>query len=261
LLGALATWRASDSANRTAGNLALITLSQMYALIENIHRHLLVDEPTRAARLLGRPPVEFELRSAIGVDSTGLHMPADQLGFLVNSYDPDVLNRLMVIERAFTSMLDLLRRHEMLHRQLQEKMAAADPGPGFEVTVGGVARIVGMNLIMQIVDTVRGLQTGLPETRDNLLAVGDQLRNALRMQFPTRRFVQFIPVARDRPIHGLPEFTKPALWRRIVRWGVDTIRRSLGRGTRGGFAPAQAEQPQLPEIRRFNPPGMADPPR
>jgi hypothetical protein len=111
ILGALGQWWANVNAQRTAGNLTLITLSQMYSLIENLRWQLLVEEPRRQAKLLGgAAPYEFQIRAVTGLPKQGLRIPAEQLGFLAESHDPDVLNRLMSIERAFGSILDLLER-------------------------------------------------------------------------------------------------------------------------------------------------------
>ncbi len=41
-LGLLATWWAGANAERTAGNLAIITLSQMCSLMENLRRQLVI---------------------------------------------------------------------------------------------------------------------------------------------------------------------------------------------------------------------------
>ena len=61
---------------------------------------------------------------------------------------------------------------------------------------------------MQIDDTVRGLKDGLPDTRDSLLKIGDQLRQALRMQFPARSFIGFEALPRsERAIDQPPTGT------------------------------------------------------
>jgi hypothetical protein len=130
------------------------------------------------------------------------------------------------VERAFASMLELVHRHAVLHAELQERMAQIDKTGTLDVVPSHFPRLVGVHLVMQIDDTMRGLKDSLPETRDNLLKIGDQLRQVLRMQFPARSFIgiEAIP-ERDRVIDQLPALKPPALWRRCVRRTADRLRR------------------------------------
>lgn len=127
LLGVLATWWANLGAKRTSGNLAIIALSQMSALMENVRYELLVKEPIRIHEILHRGPLPFELRPVAGVPETLPRIQVDGLGFLADSNDPDILNRLLTVERAFAAMIDVLRRHEVAHAKFTELMNAFDP--------------------------------------------------------------------------------------------------------------------------------------
>jgi hypothetical protein len=246
LLGMSATWWANVSAKRTAGNLALFTLVQMYSLLEDIRSQLLVQEVSRQAKLLGRAPFEFEIRSVIGLPKEALRVPVEQLGFLVDSHDPDILNRVTAVGRAFESMLDVIDRHRVLHFRLQERMAAADTGGGgLKVLPRDIPAIVGTDLFIQVVQMVRELQVGLPKTRDAILSVSAQLREVLRMQFPMRHFLRFATIE-HRPLTDLPPVPRPRSWRRIVRWTVDLLGRRLGRvrdeETKPDSAPAKIQR-------------------
>ena len=252
LLGVLATWWSNLNAKRTAGNMAIIALSQMCSLMENIRYQLLVMEPLRIQEILKRPPLSFEIRPAIGLPECLPQVPADELGFLADSHDPDILNRLLTIERAFTSMFDLLRRHEVVHARITEKMSAFDPAGQKPFGPQVILEVVGSKLLVEVDTIVEGLDKGLPETRDMLLAVGEQLRGVLRMQIPWRRFVGFSSAPRSRPSVQPPDMPKPAIWRRLTRRAFDLLfkRRSLYQRDE---PPALAQEPAPPTIKRFPP--------
>jgi hypothetical protein len=252
LLGAFATWWANLNAKRTAGNMAIIALSQMCSLVENIRYQLLVMEPLRIQGILKRPPLSFEIRPAIGLPESLPQVPADGLGFLADSHDPDILNRLLTIERAFASMFDLLRRHEIVHAKITEKMSAFDPAGQKPFGSQVILEVVGSKLLVEVDTIVEGLEKGLPETRDMLLAVGEQLRGVLRIQIPFRRFVGFSPAPRSRLSVQPPDLPKPALWRRVTRRAFDMLskRRSLPQ-----CDPQQPAATELspPPVKRFPP--------
>jgi hypothetical protein len=257
LLGALATWWSNLSAKRTAGNMAIIALSQMYSLMENIRYQLLVAEPLRIQKILKRPPLSFEIRPAIGLPESLPRVPADGLGFLADSHDPDIFNRLLTIERAFASMFDLLRRHEVVHAKITEKMSAFDPAGQKPFGAQVILEVVGTKLLVEVDTIVEGLEKGLPETRDMLLAVGQQLRGVLRIQIPHRRFVGFTSAPRSRISSQPPDLPKPALWRRTTRWTFDLLakRRSLPQCEPSDSSQAAAleEESKPPHIARFPP--------
>src|SRR6185437_6458240 len=95
---------------------------------ETIRCQLLVDEASRAAHELDMvDAISVYLRPAIGLPQQELRLNVDQLGFLADSYDPDMLNRLLTVERQFTCMVDLIHRHHKLHHEFQDRMSRADP--------------------------------------------------------------------------------------------------------------------------------------
>jgi hypothetical protein len=252
LLGVLATWWTNVNAKRTAGNLTLISLSQMYGLMENLRHHMLVLETTRSREILGRDPYCFELRPAIGLPDRPPAVPIQDLGFLADTHDPDVLSRLLTVERGFASMLDLVRRHETLHARFQQAINDVDPSGQRAFTPQDVLEVAGAKLMIEIDTTIEELRTGLPETRDQLLAVGGQLRDILRAQFPGRRFIRFIPAPRSRLVDQPPPgVAKPALWRRQVLWTLDAITKP--RFVKTPKMPDSTDEPTPPHIRRFPP--------
>jgi hypothetical protein len=127
LLGALGTWWAATTSKRTAANLTILTLAQMYGLLENLRHHLFVREPNRFHAITGRAPRSFELRTVFGLPERVGTIPVDQLGYLADSHDPDVMSRLLTVERAFNTMLELMRTLSRLQAELMERISHVDP--------------------------------------------------------------------------------------------------------------------------------------
>ena len=258
LLGVFATWRVSVRANRTAGNMALLTLSQMYSLLETIHRQYFVKEAKRATQILGRPPFEFELRPIAGISDHKMRLATETLGFLAESHDPDVLNGLLIAERAFASILEVVRRHETLHVEMQARFAARGGGQGLVVRPNDIPALIGMDLTLQLVTIVRDLQAGIPKVRDDIFAVSKRLRAVLRLQYPTPIFLGFTPESDDRPIAAVPDEAKAAIWRRVVRSCVDTLRLPIY-FVKPPKMPRMESVPNptpLPQMNRYAPPGL-----
>jgi hypothetical protein len=255
LLGAIGRWWSQNSARQANGNIALITLSQMYAMIENIRQHFLVNEATRAAEQLGADPFTFQLRPAIGIPEQNLSLQLNHLGFLANSHDPDVLNRLLTVERQYTSMLDLVRRHREVQMTLQERLSKVDPAGSQLISVGRLRELVGGMLLHQIDDVVNGLETGLAKTRDNIMEVSKQLLGVLRMQFPARRFVSYVPSPWDRVADRTRDLPNAELWRRLARRTMDFLvkRRAIGRSAANPLA-SEFDEPAPRRIRRVTSP-------
>ncbi len=251
LLGAMGQWWAEMRRRQTAGNLALITLSQMYSQIENLRHHFLDQEATRAANALKRQPFTLEIRAAIGLSEQTLQLQLNDLGFLADSHDPDILNRLLTVERAFTSMLGLVKRHSQLQAEVQERMSKIDPEGTRAFHIQELPALVGGPLVFQTDDTVIGLMDGLPDTRDSLIAIARQLRSALRMQLPIARFLDFGPAPRSRIVDQPPELPPPSLGRRLVRWTFDFLFKRCDWRRRSQPTAAVQDDAKPPEIKPF----------
>jgi hypothetical protein len=249
-LGAASQWWTANSTNRKAGNLALITLGQMYQLVENIRRQFLVGESHRSAALLRRDPFEFELRP-ITLRDPKLKLAMEELGFLAESNDPDVLARLMTVQHSYEQVLDALEAHARRMREFQDKMAAAQAAGVSEPRADQVAAIVGPNLFCYVVLGVRELQQRIPDTLAAILQVTEDLRNALRMKLPARHFLRLQIIEQARQLTERPDPERPRLWRRAVRATVDALLRPRHfRRRRVASLPA-AQPEQQPRIQRF----------
>jgi hypothetical protein len=264
LLGALGQWWSTNTAKRTAGNLALIALGQMYTQIENLRHYYLEQEPIRmgdAKKLVGYKPLSIELRPPMGLPEQSIRVPIDSLGFLAVSHDADVLNRLLTVERAFHSILVLVRLHRQLHGQFTERLSTHNPMGDAAYRPDDLIPIVGAKLLIEIDDAVHGLKIGLPECCADLLAVGQQLRQTLCVELPIRRFVTLTPMARAGITTVPDNLPKPALWRRVTRWMVDMLRTLIHRRSRAQPAPKTDATPRSEplEIRRFPPRSYGEP--
>lgn len=227
----------------------------MYGVMGNLCQQLLVQEPIRASNALGHPPFSFHIRGALGLPEQVLRVPIDELGFLADSREPDILNRVLVVEQAFVQMLFMIRHHQKLHAELQNKIHERDPaGEGFP-DPHTVLGLVGQKLLIEIDDAIAELKRYLPETRDAILLASQQLRETLRSQFPTRHFARFEPIARPIQLDKLPPLPKAAAWRRAIRRAADALHMA-GRPRYGDpKPPPQAAEAELTpaEIIRFPP--------
>lgn len=254
LLGALATWRAALNAKRTAGNMAIVTLGQMCSLMENLRRQLLVDAPILARKKCGQDPFSWQVLSAYGLPAVPPRLVLQDLGFLADSRDPDILNRLLTAERGFEAMLEVVRRHEQSHLRLQERMSELDPGGQTPLFAEQLVQLVGAKMFIDVDLAYEALQSGLPDTRDRILDISSQLREILRMQFPTRRFLMLISAHQSRITDQHPQLPKAALWRRVTRATVDMLTRQRTKFARlQESARAASPEPVPPSVRKFPP--------
>ena len=252
LLGALGTWWASATAKKTAGNLAIVSLGQMYGILENVRHTMFVEGPVRIEKALHRSALSFEIRGTIGLPGTVPSVPMEQIGFLVDSRDPDLLNRLLHVERAFTSVLDLVHRHTRLHGELTTKLNAADPTGVRPMSGADLVAAVGVKPLIEIADLIEELQISLPDARDAIVAVTRQLREVLRLHMPSRRFVNFTPAPRSRTMDQPPALPRPAHWRVVVRRLSDSIHKHrYGEVAQDRNNSAAALGEQSHEITRF----------
>jgi hypothetical protein len=255
LLGALATWRAGVNAKRTAGNMAIVTLGQMCSLMENLRRQLLVDAPILAREKCGgSDPFSWQVLSAFGLPAVPPRLVLQDLGFLADSRDPDILNRLLTVERAFECMLEVVRRHEQLHIKLQERMNEVDPSGQKPFYPEQLVQVVGAKMFIEVDLAYEALQSGLPDARDRILDVSRQLREILRLQFPTRRFLLLVSAHQSRITDQHPPLPKAAIWRRATRATVDRLTNQRTKFARLlESARAASPEPVPPPVRKFPP--------
>jgi hypothetical protein len=235
-LEAIRRWREERRKELRAGNEAIFVLSQMYSVMRNFHQQAIVDRAAFVRQGVGREPKYLEYIPFAIAWNPQTVLPISSLGFLLESHEPDVLNRLAQVERAFLSVLEVNVRRSQVHVQFQER-ARAVLGPAQEMPSDELEAKVGFDLAMQLQQFTAHMLEDVPRTRDGLLEMGKQLRSVLELEYPLGRIVGFTPF--DNPVEGLSPPTnlrRPSLWRRWLRTIVNLKRRR--------------EAPALPPSRR-----------
>lgn len=215
-LGALAQWRGRVNARRSAGNLAIIALAEMYSEAKAISDAIFGQIPA-LTQTLGRPPHAYEFSAAMDAKTVPPPFDIEQLGFLADSHDPDILLRLIVAKNDFGAMLKIVANHERLQLELQRRMGIVSAKIRPPPSTDDVPELAGMDVIVQLEATVNGLQSILPDLIDALKRVGDELRDVLLYQLPWGSFLRFVPQDRGRLSEAKLHAVKPARWRRLIR--------------------------------------------
>ena len=167
--------------------------------------------------MLGRAPRYYEFRAAMDPPAAPPPLDVGRLGFLADSHDPDIAVRIITAKNDFAAMLRIVAIHERLQLGLQRQMAQIDARAGIAPSTDDVPKVVSKDVMVQLETVVKGLQTILPELMKSLKRVGDDLRDVLRFQLPSRSFLKFIPQARGPLSEAKTYAVKPAKWRRTVR--------------------------------------------
>ncbi len=224
-LEATRRWREDRNKDLAAGNEAIFVLAQMYSVIRNAYDQGFVARAEFVKRNLNRAAVYVEYQPLDVAWNPNLTVPMSRLGFLLGSHDPDILNRISLVERAFLSMIETNLHRNDVHVRFQELSRphltrdAAMPGHQLE-------ELVGMDVVLQLKQLTHSLLSDLPVTRDNLLSVASQLSGILSSEFPIARVAGFKPA--EVPIEGIgapPKTRKAAAWRRLLRAAVNWWRR------------------------------------
>lgn len=219
LLEAIRRWRSDRLAELAAGNEAVFALSQMCTMTTNINNQLFVDRIAEFTKTMGRAPsyIEFLPMHAGNTDLMRLHM--DKLGFLLNTYDPDILNRIASCDRDFAVLMGVMEQRNHAHIEWQQKSSHAMAKlftAQIEVPITQMEQLVGMDLSYRLRAFTEHLQEGLPRCAEDLKSAGEQLTKVLAMTFPTRRVASFVNIPRVESAIRAPN-VKPRLWRRCVR--------------------------------------------
>jgi len=215
-LGALVQWRGRINARRSAGNLAIIALAEMYSEAKAINDAIFGQIP-ELTQILGRAPRTYEFRAAMDASTVPPPFEIEPLGFLADSHDPDILLRLIVAKNDFGAMLKIVANHERLQLELQRRMGIVSAKSRMPPNTEDVPKLAGMDVIMQLEATVNGLQSTLPDLIDALKRVGDDLRAVLLYQLPWSSFLRFVPQDRGKLSEAKLHAVKPSWWRRFIR--------------------------------------------
>ena len=219
LLEALRRWRSDRLTNLAAGNEAVFALSQMYTLVTNLHNQMFVDRIPEVRKVLGRDPTYIEFLPIEAGSDDIIRVPLDRLGFLLRSYEPDILNRVAACAREFGVLMRLLTQRNLAHVQWQQASGQvyARMPVGTELTIGQLENAVGLDLSYRLRMMTEHLHMGLANCAGDLKLVADQLTYTLSMTFPTQRVSHFEAIPREKGMQLPAAARPPRLWRRIVR--------------------------------------------
>jgi hypothetical protein len=223
-LEAFRRWREEHKRQLAAGNETIFVLAQMYSVIRNSYDQGFVARAAFVKQRMGREATYLEYQPLDIAWNRSMAVPVSRLGFLLESHDPDILNRISLVERAFLSMMETNLHRNTVHIKFQElsRPHITRDGP---IYGDELEESVGMDIVLQLKQLTESLQLGLPVARDNLLSVANQLTKVLGAEFPIARVLSFTPS--EMPIAGVgpPAGTrKAAPWRTLVRAIVNWLR-------------------------------------
>ncbi len=215
--------RVADNSRQQAGvNMALLELSQMQTVLKNFHDQVFVDALPVLRAALGRDPHGFEYWGAAGLADEDLKIEFEHLSGMLISHDPGLMQAMYMAERTYLTNKMLMREHAELRIEFQRSLASKH-GPTGAIAVAAIPGIVGIDLFKRLEHVAGELQKNLPRDCELIMGVADRLLRAAKLQYPTRRFIQFsvtdrFPVNSDKPTG------QPAAWRAGTRWVTDQIR-------------------------------------
>ena len=205
-------WRMERRRNCSLGNQSIYKLSLMYTTLTNLENTLFGD--FRAAHD-GKDPQWWEVLGHNEVNTSGLRFDISELAFLADTYDPDILNRLMHAERVFATAVDTANRRSALQFELQVTIRQAGLEPDMPMTVEMYRRIGGHDRTRQVEQLHAHLLADLPNERKLMLDTARQLQNVLRYAYPLGRIITYTSELDD--IANYKRTSKPAVWRVFVR--------------------------------------------
>jgi hypothetical protein len=208
------------------GNQATHTLSLMYSVLASIEKSLFGDY--RAANK-GRNPSAIEVHGSNDTTPGSLQINLTELAFLSETYDPDILNRLLMAERRFLVTLDAANRRSAIQLEIQAALGNAGVGPAATLTEELFTRLCGYHRFKQLHDLHNDLLDSLPREQELLIKLAGELRDVLKYTFPWSRVITY--TTDNTAMAEYRDKAKPALWRIAVRYLHQLIvapKRTLG---------------------------------
>jgi len=117
-LGRFGQWRSTPNERRAAGNLAIVTLAEMYSEAKALYDSVFVAGSEEIRKMLGRELLSFEYRAVIDIPAVP-NLDVQRLGFLADSHDADILVRITAARNQFAGMIKLAEAHSRLSAEIQ----------------------------------------------------------------------------------------------------------------------------------------------
>jgi len=216
-LAGVAQWFANRRTEWKAGNEAVFAVAQMYSLVVGLKRQQFDDQIARFVAEKGWEPDYTRFRPVEGATGDVLRPRLNALGFLLQSHDPDLLNRLAVVVQKFDVMMSAMRALSVTQNQFQQELEARLPDLPLEFTLTELEDKIGPYIMTRLMNLVEATREGLPDCAIDLQEIGKQLSDSVSYCFPIWKVSKFEPIERERPTDIPPTAEKPRLWRRVVR--------------------------------------------
>jgi hypothetical protein len=214
-------------ADLAAGNEAVFVLSQYFTLFTNLHQQAYIDRAALVRKNnFGREPHYTEyIGTAVGWNST-LRLPFDRLGFLLQTYDPNLLGRLAVLDRSIISLLDAQQTRNRQHENFQRRLAEFEShmAEGTIITFEIVETHVGRDLALQLEQLTKFILKNLPDCLKKISRLTGDLTALLSYEFPFGRPIE-INFKPAKFIDVDAASSPPPTWRKLLRWLVRLLRR------------------------------------
>jgi hypothetical protein len=226
LLEAMRRWIQDRKHKIAAGNEAVFAMAQMHSLATLINNQMFEDRKVQVRKVMEREPLYFEFLPMPLPPDIWSKMGLDRLGFILATYNPNLMSKLAGFERGFSALMHFVERRNAQHEEFQQRRVAL-PHPDAPVQQAHLEKMIGIDLCAQLRQSTEELMKGLPKAAADAVELGKQLSATLSFVFPLARISRFTPTDRQRSISAGPDPVAP-LWRRLVRGFVTKVRRPTG---------------------------------
>jgi hypothetical protein len=179
--------RAAEEMKRRAieGNLALLTLTQMYDAL-GLYRGTIIDDlPQNEVKPWLSLRVTYSLTfKPLGFDATKLH-------FLFESKDANLLPELLIEGHRFDLTTEMIATHKRLMlEEAHPKLAAAGVTHGSPVSEEDWEMLLGPKTTSEVREVTTGIVNAVPKAMNGITKMFVRLRRQLRELLPGERFIQ-----------------------------------------------------------------------
>jgi len=169
----------------TEGNLALLTLFQMFNELRQFQKEVIATVPERPGRWMTMKVTFPQSGSKLGFD-------ASRLAFLLECEDKNLLPEVLLEARRFDLAIEMINRrsHLMLEKIFPALSAAGLRQEEKKVPEGLVTAILGPALSSEADSLTEQIITNVNEDVQSLKGIFDKLRLALVKLLPKQKFIR-----------------------------------------------------------------------
>jgi hypothetical protein len=165
------------------GNIALITLWQMWEILNQYKKEVIDTAPDDAGRWLNMSVTQPESHGNLGFDLAKLH-------FLLDGKDKNLLGKLLLEQRRFYSAIALInRRSELMLKEIWPRFPAAGIERGKQYDERAIKQVLGENNLIEARTLADGLTANITENLASFKVTFQQLRAQLHETMPKKKFI------------------------------------------------------------------------